>query len=139
MALVAAHLNARVILVVTVYRSTVNIYIKFLQNQDTLGLLVCVLYIVICKTALSLSCTVRCPGVTESLDLLYISSLSPLTLSPSLIRSMVSGDVKHQVYLLRSITAVRNAGFYLSVMVLTCNALHAILSVMLCSQPSILV
>ena len=36
-----------------------------------LGLLFYVLYIVICDTILSPSCTVRCPGTTESLVLLY--------------------------------------------------------------------
>ena len=37
-----------------------------------LGRLLYVLYIVICGTILSPSCTVRCPGVTESLVLLSV-------------------------------------------------------------------
>ena len=40
-------------------------------NQDILGQLFYVLCIVICDTILSPSCTVRCPGATDSLVLLF--------------------------------------------------------------------
>ena len=41
-------------------------------NQDMLGLLLYVLYIVICDTILSPSGTVRCPGAIDSHVLLYV-------------------------------------------------------------------
>jgi len=43
-----------------------------LLNQDTLGLLFHVLYIVVCDTMLSPSCTVWCPAATQGLVLLSV-------------------------------------------------------------------